>query len=85
MKCFQTVINVYQDGDCNCACTFDDIFPADFGCISLLLPSLSKLPCQCYSNEPGSLGNLGSNKGMQFETSGCVSPIIHAVDNDLVF
>ena len=32
------------------------------GYISLLLPRLPKLPSQCYSNGPSSLGNLGINK-----------------------
>ena len=35
------------------------------GCISLLLPGLTKLPSQCYSNESDNLGNLGSNKEIQ--------------------
>ena len=35
-----------------------------WGCISVLLPvpRLFKLPSQSYSNEPGNLGNLGSNR-----------------------
>ena len=31
-------------------------------CTSLLLPRLPKLPCQCYSNGLGNVGNLGNNK-----------------------
>ena len=31
-------------------------------CIPLLLPRLPKLLSQCYSNGPGSIGNLGSSK-----------------------
>ena len=34
-------------------------------CISLLLPRLPKLPRQCYSNGPGNLSNLDSNKEIQ--------------------
>ena len=32
------------------------------GYISLLVPILPKLPCQCYSGELGNLSNLSSNK-----------------------
>ena len=35
------------------------------GCISLLMPRLPWLPSQYYSNVPGNLGNLGSNKEIQ--------------------
>ena len=35
-----------------------------------LLTRLAKLPQQCFSNEPGNMGNLGSSKEMQ--------PKIHA-------
>ena len=33
--------------------------------ISLLLPILSMLPSQCYSNGPGNMGSQGSNKEIQ--------------------
>ena len=35
--------------------------------VSLLLSILPKLPSQCYSNDPGNLGNLDSNKEIQTE------------------
>ena len=38
------------------------------GCISLLLPKLSKLSCQCYSNRLSNLGNLSNNKDIQSHT-----------------
>ena len=36
-----------------------------YGCISLLLPRLHKLPRQFYSNEPDNFENLSSNKEIQ--------------------
>ena len=47
-------------------------------CILLLLPRLPKLPSQCYSNGPGNLGNLGSNKEIQPQSYIIgSSPVVH--------
>ena len=40
---------------------------ANYGCMSLLVATLLKLPSQCYSNKTSNLGNLGGNKEIQLK------------------
>ena len=52
VKCCEIIIAKNSEIKCIKAVLYN------LGCMSLLLPRLPKLPSQCYSNEPGNLGNL---------------------------